>query len=99
MIVAILDCINSETDMYGNRYWAFRYIDAKTGKQVVGNISGGESNIGCVPRIMGLEWDQVYYTRHEMKIRAFNRLTKDWPYAGCNPEDELVPFIRKGLAG
>ena len=96
-IKAILDCLNSRADMYGNCYWAFRYTDSATGKQVVGTVSGGESNISAVIREMGLDWESIYYTRHELPIREFNRTTKDWPYAGCSPKDDLVPFIRKGL--
>jgi len=102
---ATLDCINSEADTYGNRYWAFRYTDCETEKQVVGNISGGESNISAILRYMPgtskdgfADWDSVHYTRHEMKKREFQQLTADWPYAGCNPESELVPFILKALA-
>jgi hypothetical protein len=96
-IKAILDCINSRADMYGNRYWAFRYTDTVTGKQVTGMVSGGESNISAIVREMDLDWESVYYTRHELPIREFNRTTKDWAYAGCRPNDELVPFIRKSL--
>jgi hypothetical protein len=96
-IKAYLDCINSRADTYGNRYWAFRYTDTETGNTVVGTVSGGESNITCVTRIMGYEWKNVIFTRHELPIREFDRLTKTWPHAGCNPESELVPFIKKGL--
>jgi hypothetical protein len=96
-IKAYLDCINSRTDMAGNRYWAFRYTDIETGKTVFGTISGGESNISCITRIMGYDWKEVIYTRHELPIREFDRLVKGAPYAGCNPETELVPFIKKGL--
>lgn len=103
-IKAILDCINSNPDSSGNRYWAFRYTDTETGKQVVGIVSGGESNISAILRYMpgtskdGLaDWDSVYYTRHELPKREFRTLTADWPYAGCRPDDELVPFIKKAL--
>ena len=103
-IKAILDCLNSETDRSGNRYWAFRYTDCETGKQVCGNISGDESNISAILRHMPetskdgfTDWDSVYYTRHEMKKREFRELTGEWAYAGCRPEDEIVPFILKGL--
>jgi hypothetical protein len=99
-VKAILDCINSQSDMSGNRYWAFRYTDVETGKQVCGNISGGESNISAILRYLPgtnkdgfTDWDSVYYTRHEMKKREFRELTNGWPYAGCRPEDEIVPFI------
>jgi hypothetical protein len=103
-IKTILDCINSESDTFGNRYWAFRYTDVATGRQVCGMVSGGESNISAILRYMPgtnkdgfTDWDSVYYTRHEMKKREFRRLTADWQYAGCRPEDELVPFILRGL--
>ena len=103
-IKAILDCINSEADNAGNRYWAFRYTDCASEKQVCGMVSGGESNISAILRYMpetskdGMtDWESVYYTRHEMKKRAFRELTADWRYAGCRPEDELVPFILREL--
>ena len=104
-IKAILDCINSSSDTSGNRYWAFRYTDTSTGKQVCGTISGGESNISAILRYMPeintdgfTDWGAVYYTRHELKKREFRALTADWAYAGCRPEDELVPFIQKALS-
>ena len=40
-IKAILECLNSKPDNSGNRYWAFRYTETATGKQVTGMVSGG----------------------------------------------------------
>ena len=96
-IKAILQCLNSETDRSGNRYWAFRYTETESGKQVVGKISGGESNISAIRNEMGLEWDEVYYYRTEMGKRDFRELTADWSYAGCPPK-EIAAHIRKGFA-
>ena len=96
-IKVILDCINSETDVNGNRYWAFRWTDTETGKQVTGTISGGESNISCLTQESGLEWNEFYYTRHVMKKREFKQLTAEWQYAGC-PPSEIMAFIKNELS-
>jgi len=98
-IYATLDIINSKADIYGNRYWAFRYTDHETGNNVEARISGGESNINAIRCHMGKVdgWDSGINTkRTEMKIREFNRLTKDWPHAGCSPED-LANYIKNNL--
>ena len=93
--VARLECINSRADMYGNRYWAFVWTDCR-GTSVSATIRGGESNISDVIREMGLDCKQCLYTREEMPIREFNRLTRDWPYAGCPPKD-IANFIKSQI--
>jgi hypothetical protein len=95
-VKAFVTCYNSKADIAGNRYWAFRWVNIRTGREVVGTISGGESNISVIVREMGLDWKSVCYNRHEMGIRDFNRMVKDWPYAGCCP-DKLASFIKRGL--
>ena len=101
-IAAILDCINSKADRAGNCYWAFRWTDTRTGKQVTGRISGGESNISCIPQFMvclatGIKDSRsIYTTRHEFPYREFITRTHEFPYAGSQPE-ELAVFIHKGL--
>lgn len=97
MIKAILESLYSKRDRAGNCYWAFRYTDVPTGKQVTGTISGGESNISAVVRVMGLDWAQCHYIVREMPIREFNKLTQEWKYAGC-PPDDIAEYIRKSLA-
>ncbi len=96
-IKAILESLYSKRDRNGNCYWAFRYTDTATGKQVVGTISGGESNIAAIRRVMKLEYEECFYTVTEMPIREFNRLTKQWAYAGCPPE-AIADYIRGFLA-
>ena len=97
MITGILVCINSRADLYGNRYWAFKYTDCASGKTICGKISGGESNVASIIREMGQSYLTVSYMRIEdMPIREFNRTVKQWEYAGCRPE-ELVSFINKNL--
>lgn len=96
MIKAILESLYSKRDIYGNCYWAFRFTDVPTGKQVTGTVSGGESNISAIVREMGLTWEQVHYSMQEIPIRQFNALTKAWAYAGCRPE-ELVGYIHRTL--
>ena len=96
-IKAILECINSQTDLNGNRYWAFRFTDTQTGKQVCSNITGGESNISAILRVLGYEWNETYYYRSIMGKREFRSLTKEWEYAGCAPE-ALAAFVRGKVA-
>jgi hypothetical protein len=94
-----LEAFYSSSDIYGNCYWAFRFTCLETNKVVTGKISGGESNINAIRA----HWDNpdgwddsVSFSVTEMKIREFNRLTKNWTYAGCAPE-ELAKFIRDRL--
>ena len=96
-IKAILESLYSKRDRNGNTYWAFRWTDVITGTKVVGTVSGGESNISCIVREMGLDWESCHYTLTEMPIREFNRLTKEWKYAGCPPA-ELAKYIRDAIA-
>jgi len=96
-IKAILCCMNSERDLNGNRYWAFRYVDTESGKHVCGLVDGGESNVSAMVRELGLTWDQVYYYREEIPKREFQRRTKDLSYAGCRQES-LAAFINKELS-
>jgi len=96
---ALLEAINSKMDRNGNTYWALRYTDFETGQVICGTISGGESNIDCVRRHMGVVdgWDYGIMRQNlELPIREYNRLTKDWKYAGCSPE-ELAGYIRSWL--
>ena len=99
-ITATLTAINSKRDQYGNCYWALKFCDHATGKVVVGKVSGGESNIYSIRRIWNPDidgWDRsIQFRTEELPIREFNRLTKDWKYAGSGP-DELVTFIRTTL--
>ncbi len=96
-IKAILESLYSKRDLNGNCYWAFRYTDTASGKQVCGTVSGGESNVRSLLRPLGLESQDVHSTITELPIREFNRLTKPWPYAGCTAED-LAKYVRKVLA-
>jgi len=98
-IKATLTIINSRRDRAGNCYWAFEYLDHKTGKVVRGLTVGGESNILAIrlgwskPK----EWDRSVRTESkEIGIREYDKLRKEWSYAGCDPAD-IAAFIRKGL--
>lgn len=98
-ITATLEALHSRRDIYGNVYWALRYIDHGSGLVVEAKISGGESNIYAMLRYWGKrdDWDRsVRFVTQEFAIREFNRMTKDWPYAGCRPED-IATFVRKQL--
>lgn len=98
-ITAILTALHSRRDTYGNVYWAFRYRDVASGRTVCGTISGGESNVRSIMYAMnGGSWEPrtTHYEVAELPIRAFNRETKGWDYAGCTGED-LAAFIRERL--
>lgn len=101
-IHSTLFCFNSKPDRAGGRYWAFRFVDHATGRSVKGTIgrSTSDSNIYAILRHWDKpdDWDRgIQFVRIEKGIRDFNEMTKDWPYAGCNPED-LAAFIRRGLS-
>lgn len=98
-IKAILDIINSDRDRAGNCYWAFRYTDCKTGRQVCATTAGGESNIQAVFNFANWNrwgWDEIYSTSHHYGYREFCRITAAWRHAGCAPED-IADFIARGL--
>lgn len=96
-IKAILDTINSAQDNSGSCYWAFRWTDTETGKQVCATISGNHSNIHAIIMEYYGEWTtEVYCTSHELQKREFKRVTGDWPYAGCCPK-ELAKFVKDNL--
>jgi hypothetical protein len=92
----IIRCLYSERDVYGNCYWAMQVTDTLTGERCFGTVSGGDSNIRCLKHEMGLEWDELYFYIEAMQKRAFFKLTKDWPHAGCTGE-ELISFVHKNL--
>jgi hypothetical protein len=92
---------HSKMDKAGNCYWFFRYYDVASGKTVVGKISGGESNIRAIPLYMGdkEEWPaqgEYQVSIHELKIREFDRETKNMEYAGCESK-KLAEFIKSKL--
>jgi len=98
MITATLEALNSRRDIYGKRC-ALRFTDHATGKVVCGTVSGGESNIYGVLRHWNTpdDWDRsIRFEQHELPICEFNRLVKDWAYAGYQSED-LAKFIRDRL--
>ena len=82
---------NSRMDIYGNRYWAFEFVDGKADVSVSAFIRGGLSNIESAVR--GLA---DYCHREELPIREFNRRAKGLPCAGCGVED-IATWIKKAL--
>ena len=90
-IRAILTIYCRKADVYGNRYWAFRFIDCETGKEFSALVDGGEGNITGIRRcgLYGVDgWDQsIHYSVETLPCREFDRLTKGWPYAGCVPTE------------
>ena len=99
VITASLTAYYSRRDIYGNCYWAFEYTDSATGCTVRGTVSGGESNIRQIMFEMNggnyEPYNTLWYS-HELPIRKFNSLTRDWPHAGCNPV-ELARWIRERM--
>jgi hypothetical protein len=95
-IKAIIEALYSKRDRNGNCYWAMRYTDVASGRQVQASISGGESNIYAIARSMGFESGEAHFSVSELGIREFNRMTKGWQYAGCSPDD-LAKFVRSTL--
>jgi hypothetical protein len=95
-IKAILEALYSKRDRNGNCYWAFRYTDSESGKQVCGTVSGGESNVRSLAYGMGFQSGEFYFTVSESPIREFNRLTKSWKHAGCTQE-QLAQYVRDYL--
>ena len=97
-IQGVLEIYNSKRDKYGNCYWAFNYQDINAGKNIAGTISGGESNITAARMYIvddeTKEW--IYYRTMECGIRDFNRMTKNWPYAGCAPV-EIARYIKEKI--
>ena len=98
-ITGILEALYSRRDRNGNCYWALRFTDCESGRTVCGTVCGGESNINAIRQHWGKEgdWDgSIIFRVTDMGYREFRRLTKDWPHAGCRPED-LASFIRAHL--
>ncbi len=94
-----LEAINSKIDKCGNRYWALKFLDFETGREICGKVSGGESNIYGILRHWNApdDWDRsILFERREMSKKDFNELTKGWGYAGCAPND-LAEYIKNEL--
>lgn len=96
---ASLICWNSRRDSAGNCYYAFTWTDLDTKKVVNATFAGNESNLGAMLYDMNggsHEPHDVIRNQTQLPIRQFNRMTKDWPYAGC-PHYELAEFINRQL--
>lgn len=97
-IQAIMDILVSRPDRAGGTYTAFRYTITETGRQVCGKVGRGcESNTYMALGRAGLcDHLNVYYTKHELAIREWERTTSDFKYSGCNP-DGIAQFIQDEL--
>lgn len=76
----LLTIYNSKRDTNGNTYWAFQFTHF--GK-ILANGTVASNNFNT----RDLNENGIEYVYQELSIREFNRLTKDWQYAGCNWED------------
>ncbi len=105
-LTASLHCYNSRADRAGRRYFALRFIDHATGREVTGTVSGGESNIYSSILYYRKEGDDIdgagynrsilWHRDEDMPIRDFDRMTKEWGHAGCSPE-EIARYITNNL--
>ena len=91
MFNGALTVYNSKGDMYGNCYFAVELDTGASAPLVHGHI-GTCSNVNTRDCRENLHW---HIAEVELPIRQFNRLTKDWPYAGCG-WPEISAFLRKG---
>lgn len=104
MVVKIgsLEAIHSKIDYYGNTYWAFTYTDYATKTKVNAKIgTSGESTIKSALYYWNGEFDydaveMFDFEVTELKIREFNRLIKEWPYAH-DTHAKLAQYIRDRL--
>lgn len=84
----ILEILNSKRDINGNRYWAFTVINASGG--MIHGTTNCEENL-----LIALGKDSHVFNLEFPKL-GFKHMTKDWPYAGCLPED-IRAFVEKEL--
>lgn len=91
-IKAVVHVINSRSDAYGNRYFAFIATRTQDGATATGIISGDDSNLAYAMQKMFGGYGSFILIREELPIRQWERKTKSWQYAGCTP-DEINPFI------
>jgi len=87
---------NSRPDFAGNCYYAFTY--SENGKSVSGKISGGESNIrAAIYDLFNGDCTKTFHMyEKDMKIRDFNKMVRDWKYAGCEPA-KIAAWIKNNI--
>lgn len=92
----MLKIFSSAKDSYANVYTGFYFKDLHTDKSVrvlADNIDFIRNDWDGV----GTGWSDDFIVRYEiMPKREFNRFTKGWINAGCNP-DEIRAFIKAEL--
>ena len=76
----LLTIYNSKRDTYGNTYYAFQLTHLE---KILANGAVASNNFNT----RELHENGIEYVFQELPVREFNRLTKDWPYAGCKWED------------
>ena len=87
---------NSRPDFAGNCYYAFTYSQGN--KSINGKISGGSSNIRATMYDLFNGDSSKYdtFVEKDMKIRSFDKMIKNWEYAGCAP-DEIAAWIKNKI--
>jgi len=103
MIQIIAEGFNSETDRSGNRYWAFRITNAKTGSVLKGSLGAAMDGamrhaVGEAIRSLGWEWSNVKLTELELPSRKYKQLVKGWRYTDLTG-DSVVKLARGGPGG
>lgn len=76
----LLTIYNSKRDTYGNTCWAFQLTH-------LGQILASGTVAGNNFSTRDLHENGIEYVYQELPVREFNRLTKNWQYAGCKWED------------
>lgn len=76
----LLTIYNSKRDTSGNVYLAFQLTHF--GK-ILANGTVDSNNFNT----RDLNENGIEYVYQELPVREFNRLTKNWKYAGCRWED------------
>lgn len=78
-IKAIVILLESERDINGNTYQAFRWINTYDGKQVVGIVDSWSMVRKGIARLH--RWDGYYEMEVVLPKREFMRTIKGWPHA------------------
>ena len=75
MIKYIIHTDTSATDINGNRYHFARVTSTRTGKSLVIDSVGGDSNApALVHRALNLDWSELHYTNSTHRKRDWQRM-------------------------
>jgi hypothetical protein len=86
-IKAVLTVYHSKRDVYGNCYYGMIINRTSDGNTAWGIISGDDSNCTYAIRTMLGDSREFVFNNIELPKRQFNRLTANWKYIGCTPDE------------